>query len=199
MVVLTTKQKYLIGLIENKRVLHLGATGRLNRPMPECNNSLHEILYHQFNYKELVGLDINPVGFYNIRYGDAQSFNIKKKFDLILAPDIIEHLPNLEGFLKSCKRHMAKNAKLVITTPNPFKIGNIARILFKGYTINDPNHIAYFDEHTLSNLLGNFGFRVTKIRYFSNKDGFPFRYFVQMIIGLVLERTHSTLYIEAVR
>ena len=51
--------------------------------------------------------------------GDAEHFALDRQFDTIVAGDLIEHLGNVEGFLKSVMGCLAPGGKLVIQTPNP--------------------------------------------------------------------------------
>jgi len=47
-----------------------------------------------------------------------------KKFDSIVAGELIEHLKNPEKFIKEANRILKKNGKLIITTPNKDSLMN---------------------------------------------------------------------------
>ena len=49
--------------------------------------------------------------------GDAQSFDLGERFDVLWAGELIEHLSNPGGFLDSALRHLAPSGRLVLTTP----------------------------------------------------------------------------------
>lgn len=61
---------------------------------------------------------------------DAQSFNIQKKFDLILAGELIEHLYNPDGLISSCLLALKSNGYFIITTPNMSCLHNRLFLLF---------------------------------------------------------------------
>jgi len=100
-----------------------------------------------------------------IHYADATNFDLKKKYDVIICGEIIEHINNFEGFFNSIKKHMTKKTILILTTPNVFKVANIARILLTGRTYKHPGHIVYFDVHTLGELLDFNELKVVKNYY----------------------------------
>ena len=58
------------------------------------------------------------MGYNDIIYGDAENFSLGKKFDVVFAGELIEHLSNPGLFLRCAKRHLRENGKLVLTTPN---------------------------------------------------------------------------------
>src|SRR5262245_29996913 len=78
--------------------------------------------------RELHGIDIDARavallqqrGVPNLHVGDVQRMDIKfgTEFDLIVAGEIIEHLPDPGGFLRSLLRYMGPSTTLVLTTPN---------------------------------------------------------------------------------
>ena len=77
--------------------------------------------------KSCIGVDIlekeaeylNQKGF-NIKVVDATSDTyLGEKFDVIHAGDVIEHIDNLSGLLKFCKRHLKDEGILLVKTPNP--------------------------------------------------------------------------------
>ena len=75
---------------------------------------------------ELYGIDINEKGVeelrcagFNVFSQDVQKeFDLKMKFDTIICEEGIEHLDDLEQFLKNMKNHLEKDGLLLLTTPN---------------------------------------------------------------------------------
>jgi 2-polyprenyl-3-methyl-5-hydroxy-6-metoxy-1,4-benzoquinol methylase len=94
-----------------------------------------------------------------------------RKFDVIVAGEVIEHLQDLRGFLQSCKRQMGKDSRVLITAPNVFNIDNILVLLVKRL-LPRMAHPAWFDEHVPGNLLEWNGLRIEKVLYV-NKTKFP--------------------------
>tara|TARA_Y100000992_G_C21208413_1_gene464186 strand:+ start:49 stop:771 length:723 start_codon:yes stop_codon:yes gene_type:complete len=56
----------------------------------------------------------------NIKYltSTPENFKIKKKFDVILNMEIVEHVENLDFFLKSCANLLKKNGLMFVATLN---------------------------------------------------------------------------------
>lgn len=95
------------------------------------------------------------------------SKKISKKFDVVFAGEIIEHIFDTDKFLINISRVLKPKGKLVITTPNIASLGRRI-MLFVGEnpllettaTPNDAGHIRYFTQKTLSNLLSKNHFKV---------------------------------------
>ena len=56
----------------------------------------------------------------NIKYicASPETLNIDTKFDVILNMEIIEHVENVEFFLKSCSKYLKKNGIMFVATLN---------------------------------------------------------------------------------
>lgn len=131
---------------------------------------------HRFiveNAREVLGLDVleedvrklNQLG-YDIKCGNAENFDLGVQFDVVFAGELIEHLEDFRGFLESCKKHMRKDSKLIITTPNCFGIRYLSwHLLNKPY--ETPEHTCLFSEKTLSQLLDRHDLTVDFVRYVS--------------------------------
>ena len=92
--------------------------------------------------------------------------HLNKKFDTIIAGDIIEHLNNFEGFFLSCKKHLRKDGVVVISTPNPWHWRYLIRSIFGGeIDIVNPEHTTWFCPKTLRQLASRFSFEVIEIEY----------------------------------
>lgn len=129
--------------------------------------------------KQTVGIDIDKEGVnylkkrgYDARVEDAQNFDLGEKFDVIVAGDVVEHLTNFDGFLKSVKKHLKNNSKFskfIITTPNVFFFRRTIKIILEGKPPVNPEHTCWFDEETLTQLLRRYGFRIDRIFYTSGE------------------------------
>ena len=153
---------YILG----KTVLDLGA------------GSIRCRFLHRFvakNSKEAIGLEIDEKRArnirnkgYNIILGDAQNFNLNRKFEVIIAGDLIEHLTNFEGFFNSSYNHLNKGGKLIINTPNIHSINLLIRALFGKVHLYE-EHTCAFNAQLLNQLINNYKFKVDKIIYFNHK------------------------------
>ncbi|MBU2639831.1 MAG: class I SAM-dependent methyltransferase [Nanoarchaeota archaeon] len=81
------------------------------------------------NCNSVIAIDKNKEGINSARkrYGkpnltfvisDFFKFEHDKKFDTIIAMELIEHLDNYEEFIELCKDMLKKNGKLILSTPN---------------------------------------------------------------------------------
>lgn len=142
-----------------RAVLDIGAASG-NRRADWLHGSLARVS------RRLVGLDIDEseverlrVAGWDIRHADACDFALDESFDVVVAGEVIEHLDNLKGFLRSVARHLSPGGLLVITTPNPFAVSNFVYRLFDGVRVHH-EHTAWYCETTLAQLLRRHGFEV---------------------------------------
>ena len=105
--------------VEHKEVLDCGCVGG----GPGAEDWLHGRLVEVS--KRVVGVDIQKEGVerlrklgYEVVWGDVTTMNLGEKFDVIVAGELIEHLPNQGLFLENMKRHLKRRGVLVLTTPN---------------------------------------------------------------------------------
>jgi 2-polyprenyl-6-hydroxyphenyl methylase/3-demethylubiquinone-9 3-methyltransferase len=103
-----------------------------------------------------------------------------KKFDFILALEIIEHLNNYEFFLKGITRLLRTNGKLILSTPNVFSseglIGTLwAKKAGKKYMAWDSTHEKIFNSFEFIGLIKAHNLRIEKIigYYFNAADPLP--------------------------
>lgn len=95
----------------------------------------------------------------------AEAFNLPQTFDVILAADLIEHLPNPGLFLERVKKHLKPGGRLILTTPNCFNLFSIAEKISKGEPTVNKDHTCYFNDKTLRQLLGKCGFENVSFGY----------------------------------
>ena len=90
---------------------------------------------------------------------------LNKKFDLIVASEVIEHIFDPLVFLKKIKSLSAPNGKIIITTPNVLFWKNRLKILFGDFKyqdkgIMDRGHIRFFTTDTFRDTLKKSGLSV---------------------------------------
>jgi len=84
-----------------------------------------------------------------------------KSFDLVIAPEIIEHMVDDILFLKRCYRALNEKGRLIITTPNMAYIRTRIRLLRGKYSEGE-THIHQYTFATLRKKLEECGFRIIK-------------------------------------
>ena len=144
------KDELILDYCQDKKVLDVGCVGQdIDYNNPKWIHSQVKSIS-----ETLMGVDINKEGIlelnnmgYNILHFDELSTSCQ--FDTILMLDVIEHVDNPIEFLKSYEPFLAKDGKIIITTPNSNRAINFINILFKNeYSLNY-EHTFWFCPKTL--------------------------------------------------
>lgn len=113
----------------------------------------------------VLGIDINPEGVnvmrnmgFNVQCEDVETMDLGRKFDVIIAGEIIEHLENPGKFLRNMRRHIKDDGVLIISTPNPFYAGQTWKIWHYGKPMVHEDHMGWQDPTTLNQILRRTGF-----------------------------------------
>lgn len=190
------KIQFILSHCHKKDVLDLGCV----QHNPENHNSrfwLHKALFSVAASVE--GLDIYAEGVrylrdfgYEIHLGDAQNFDLKRDYDVIIAGDLIEHLEDLDGFFVSCLRHLRPTGELLISTPNPWYWRNIVKAVVWCRVANNPEHTLWMDPVTLSQLASRHGMKIVECRYGS-------RYLRDRLMPLPKGIKHTSFHVVLIR
>ena len=150
--------------VEQRRVLDLGCASAFGRP-----DWMHAQLVDMA--AEVLGVDLDPTAVaairsagYDVVQGDVEDLHLDRKFDVVFAGELIEHLERFPQFFDSVRRHLEPGGKLVLTTPNPFALSNFVYRLSKDVWVNS-DHTCWFCEHTLPVMAQRNGFVVDEIAY----------------------------------
>ncbi len=168
------KIDFFIKYTKGKNVLDLGSVDH-HEDNSDSKHWLFKAL--QDNSNNIVGLDYYQKGVlalrdkgYNITYGDAQNFNFDTQFDVVTAGDLIEHLPNLDGFLGSVRNVLSPGGVLVISTPNPwcwkYFLYHCFRLRLRPL---NKEHVSWFCIQSLTQLLARYGFEEIESHYSSHR------------------------------
>jgi hypothetical protein len=174
------RDEAIINLCRNKKVVHIGCTDWPNQEELMSN----ETLLHQklFNIVEkVVGIDIDEDGIsaYRSMYPNEEFFvgdvaasdglrkNLgKRELDLILIPDVIEHIEDGRRFLLGVREiALHTSAQVVLTTPNAFSLKTFLPV-FVNLDYTHPDHCALHNEFTLKHLIESAGFEIASISYY---------------------------------
>jgi len=155
--------------VRGRDVLDCGCVGS-DESGAHTSKFLHQKIIE--NAKSVLGVDINALGVrqlkdrgYNVICGNVETINIGKKFDVIVAGDLIEHLSNVGLFLENVKKHLKREGILIIHTPNPFGITRFYHMLTKKYVEVNPDHMCYYDIITLKQALERHGYKIIESHY----------------------------------
>jgi len=167
--------------IKNKKVLDVGCVQH-TASSERSGTWLHKQLLSEA--KEVVGIDIlakeveklKQLG-YDVRYADAENFDLGEKFDVIVAGELIEHLSNMGNFLECARKHLNEGV-LIITTPNPFFINKFISMLLKEKEVYEVNkeHVGWYNERTLTQLLVRYKFKTIDFKHLQS-DGTKAKFF----------------------
>jgi 2-polyprenyl-3-methyl-5-hydroxy-6-metoxy-1,4-benzoquinol methylase len=154
--------------VAGKSVLDMGAGSGLKRP-----DWMHSLVASIAS--EAVGIELDPrlaerarARGYDVRTGNAESMDLGRTFDVVLAGEIIEHLSCPGAFLDAARRHLTAGGRLVLTTPNAFAVVNFVYRLAGQPRVNK-QHVCWYDEVTLRQLLQRHDFRVVEVAYLRHR------------------------------
>lgn len=118
---------------------------------------MHGLIAEQCS--DLVGIDLDETAVemlrakgHDIRVGDARDFDLGRKFEVVFAGEVIEHIDDVRGFLQSVRRHLLPGGRLVLTTPNAFYFANFIYRL-GGHARVHPEHTCWYCEDTIRRVL----------------------------------------------
>lgn len=131
------------------------------------NGAFIEYLKVKEGFENVTGIDLNKraaafardfrkLNVMNINVSELQT---DKKFDLIISMESIEHIAELDKFMKQVKRFSKETSCLLITTPyNDSKATAIGGVWGDHYMA--PNHINFFNFKSMNSFLKKHGFRI---------------------------------------
>lgn len=169
--VLVDREVYILQNCSGKRVLHIGCINYASfENWVESRGSLHKRIEQVAT--ELVGIDNaaeavelarSRYGMRNIHVADAQHLETLKKgtFDVVVAGEVLEHLPSPGSFLNSVHTVLKQDGSLIVTTTNAFCLRRFLGIPFGKESVH-VDHLAYFSHRTLQRLAEVCGYSVVE-------------------------------------
>lgn len=159
--------EYIIPRVQHKRVLDVGCVGR----WPDDETWLHDELVS--NASQCVGIDLNSEKIdrisergYDVHVANAESFDLNREFDVIIAGEVIEHMVAPGDFLDSCRVHLDDGGELILSTPYPFALVQIARKLIPGMEVSViDDHTAWFCPNTIETLAERKEWTVDEVKF----------------------------------
>jgi SAM-dependent methyltransferase len=170
------KRSLLLDAARNRRVLHLGVTGDVSRPVDDlvaqARTGLHLALTQAA--AQCVGVEINAAAVAAIAdagiFSNCLVVDVRKleraaiplaTIDLIIAGDIIEHLDDPGALLDTAARVADPQTRLLITTPNAISATAVLRYACgRPLEGGEAQHVVSFNRYSLGNLLRLHGWQV---------------------------------------
>ncbi|HHI02309.1 MAG TPA: glycosyltransferase [candidate division Zixibacteria bacterium] len=185
--IVDNRKAYTVDFCRGKKVLHIGCvdSGMMQKRIAE-NNYLHHQLAGAA--ERLIGIDIDSRGIkllkeegYDVETVDIETDKEKlavltKNVDIIVIPEVIEHLSNPGQFLDNL--YSARfDSDILISTPNSFSY-RVAQYLSQGVELVHPDHNCYFSLVTLKTLLNKHGFDIRRhlLYYWPSDNNFGRKY-----------------------
>jgi 2-polyprenyl-3-methyl-5-hydroxy-6-metoxy-1,4-benzoquinol methylase len=188
-----SKNRFVMDRCRGKLVLDLGCVQH-NPAFYQSKFWLHRAIREVTPY--VMGMDLYAEGVAHLRslgfdivVGDAQNFDLERKFDVIVAGDLIEHLENFDGFLKCAKSHLSPGGSLLITTPNPWYWRNLVKAMVSTEVANNEEHTCWLCPRTLRQLVRRHGMDLGDIEFGS-------RYQRDLLMPLPRGWKHTSFYAE---
>ena len=150
-----------------------GSTVRVDR----IANALHRRIAER--NPDTLGADIdaegvaalNALGFPAV-CADAETMDLGRRFDTIVAGEIVEHLENPGLFLRNLRRHLTPDGRLILSTPNPFYAAQTWKIWRHGRPAVHEDHAGWQDPTTMRQLLHRTGFELVEGYWVQPPRGF---------------------------
>lgn len=169
-----TRLEAILKYIKNKDILDIGSiqhdiilSKSKNWLFAFLNKHGHSVLGIDFLEEEVKKAQNKG---YNIIYGNAQTINLNRKFEVIVAANIIEHLSNPGIFLENMKKHLTPKGRLIISTNNNSGFDCFYDSLILGFIPNNPEHTCWYDFVTLKELTQRGGLSIEEVIYSKGLD-----------------------------
>lgn len=125
-------------------------------------------------YSNLLGLDPSPScvkttkELYNIEatVNNISNFNTNEKFDLVILSDVLEHLVDFSNSMQKIRSLLKDQGLLFIKVPDVERFDLYISAPFQQFSIE---HINYFSQYSIRNLLSKFSFKIIEMQQRENK------------------------------
>ncbi|MBN1144185.1 MAG: class I SAM-dependent methyltransferase [Bacteroidales bacterium] len=152
---ITDKYSAIRNMCRNCEVLDVGCVGQ------DANFQTGKWLHNEIKAvaKKVTGVDIDSEKMERLKKEGYHLLHVSELdenpefFDIIVMADVIEHVSDPVGFLKSYSRFLKPTGKMIISTPNANRAVNFFSILlYNNYSVND-EHTCWFCPLTLAEVI----------------------------------------------
>lgn len=155
----------ILKLVKDKEVLDLGCTW-----IDDDGTWVHGNMLKVA--KSVTGIDITNVADFRARGYDIieqsadQPYDLHRKFDVVVAAEVLDHTSNLGTFMDNVKRHLRPDGILVVVMHNPqaFEFF-LEQLIFKG-SLRIYQHTHWQNETTMRHLLERSGLKLIRREFY---------------------------------
>lgn len=130
---------------------------------------------------------------YNVVAADATNFDLKKKFEVIVAGELIEHINNAGLFMTCVGRHLGPGGQLILTTPNANCLIYFLENLLIGREIDNPDHVCIYTPVTLAKLFERHGFKLEHVTFLAENTAYCHTSIAAKVLVLIKQLFQVTL------
>lgn len=195
------RQDFVLDACRGKRVLHLGCVDAgLTLERSQRGELMHQkldklagelwgvdvdadgiVFLQKLGFERLLTLDISRP---ESASDEAMRLLQAEQFDVILATEVLEHLPNPANFLAAVQRLMAPgHTQFIVTVPNAFRIDTLLW-MWRGVEYVHPDHNYWFSYATITALMRKAGFTIQSV--------YPYSYQSSQVLPNKLRRLFQT-------
>jgi len=102
---------------------------------------------------------------YDIVYGNVLEDRPPGRFDRVVLGDILEHVEDPATLLAYTADALTPDGLAIITTPNPFYLGQFLTIGARGAPTVNPEHVAFYDPITFASLIERSPLELVEMRW----------------------------------
>ena len=188
---------------KERDVLHLGcSSGRYIEARIERGSLLHSTLHGVA--KALAGIDLDAdslrvmnerLGYGNLFHGDVEQLEkvpLNKRFDVVLAGDLLEHITCPGSMLEGIKRFLRQDGKVIISTNNAFGLNYQIR-RWTGSFKEHFEHVCFFSPETLLHLFERHGYTIVEMHGAYTEPPYTFSQKVKFMLGMPLYKLFPIL------
>lgn len=188
------REKEIIEICQNKKILHLGC---VDDPLTLQRINNGDLLHLKIMEvaSAVTGIDISEEGISylkqhlkidNIIHGNVEmpdSLKFRQDFDVVVVGELLEHLANPGLFLENLSNSCTTRTTVVISVPNAFAIKSFLRVM-TGRELVHPDHVAYYSSRTLEALLQRHGFSMKSVKSYFVMSRNPIKRGLQSLLHL---------------
>ena len=169
--ILSDRMEYLASRCSGKNALHVGcADAPLAVERVEAGQLLHQRI--EKAAAEVVGIDIDEDsicflqehGIHSVQVMDAERMSFDRRFDVILAGDVLEHLSNPGLFLQQVPDLLLPGGELIVAVPHAFTFLAM-RVWLQNKELVHKDHCFYYSPKCLAQLCRRYELLPTRLHY----------------------------------